>query len=174
MFPKLSFLATTALTMPLAAFGFGIAFRGYASAVSCSGDNFQCDIPGAVCCSVPTGFGFSAQFDNLPNGIQGQGYADEGCTSFLFSVFGLGTQCWNGEGVSFASLDWFHSPVKRDAGAESECVGPALFEYTDPSSGQVRAIKVPGAGKNTTEAEIIANLRLKSQFASLEKYERAY
>jgi hypothetical protein len=174
MHSKISILATAALTLPLAAFGQSVTYHGYASTVSCSGDNFQCTDGGAVCCSFPTGFRFSAQWDNLPAGSQGQGYTNNGCSSFLFSVFGPGTKCFNGGGESFTNLNWFHSPQKRDAGAESECVGPALFEYTDPSSGEVRGIKVPGAGKNTTEAEIIANLRLKNDFASLEKYERAY
>jgi hypothetical protein len=175
MFSKISILLATAMTMPLAAFGQQIVtYHGYASTVSCSGDNFQCTDGGAVCCSFPTGFTFSAQWDNLPSGTQGQGYTNGVCTAFLFSVFGPGTKCWNGGGSSFQTLDWFHSPQKRDADPKSECVGASLFEYTDPTSGEVRGIKVPGGGKNLTEAEVIADLRLKNDFASLEKYERAY
>jgi hypothetical protein len=173
MFSKLSIFATAALTVPLAAQI--ITYQGYASAVSCSGDNFQCRTTGAVCCSFPTGFRFSAQWDNLPAATQGQGYTDGACTDVLFTVFGPGTKCWNGGGTTFTTLNFFHSPQKRDSAAadSSECVGPAIFEYTDTSSGQVRGIKVPGAGKNVTEAEVIANLRLNNDFAALEKYERA-
>jgi hypothetical protein len=174
MFSKLSIFATAALTVPLAAQV--ITYHGYASAVSCSGDNFQCTTGEDVCCSFPAGFGFSAQWDNLLVDTQGQGYTGGVCIDVLFSVLGPGTKCWNGEGTSFTSLNYFHSSQKRDSAAadSSEYVGPAIFEYTDTSSGQVRGIKVPGAGKNTTEAEVIANLRLKNDFAALEKYERAY
>ncbi len=45
-------------------------YRGYSSTNSCSGSNFGFSDNGAVCRSLPTGYGYSAQFDNLPNGVR--------------------------------------------------------------------------------------------------------
>ncbi|KAF9536752.1 hypothetical protein CPC08DRAFT_609046, partial [Agrocybe pediades] len=123
---------TTALTQT-------VNYRGYASTVSCSGSAFGCTDGGWVCCSLPTGFGLSVQFDNLPAGTQGQGYTNGGCSAFLFDLFGPGTKCWNGGGNHRATnINWFHSPQghKRDLAAQREneedstaCVEPAFFEY---------------------------------------------
>ncbi|KAF4609914.1 hypothetical protein D9613_010241 [Agrocybe pediades] len=152
-----------------------VNYRGYANTVSCSGDAFGCSDGGAVCCSLPTGFGFSAQFDNLPAGTQGQGYTGGGCTDFLFSVFGSGTKCWNGGGARATHLNWFHSPQRRsiaiaeraneDAGAE--CAEPTFFEYQN-TDGTVRTIKVP-ADKGA--AQKIADLHLAKNYTALAAYE---
>ena len=150
----------------------GLQYQGYANTVSCSGDFFFCNDGGAVCCSLPTGFGFSAQFNDLPAGTQGQGYTNNGCSSFVFSVFGPGTKCWNGGGTRVSNLNWFHSPQRRgiDASASTECVSASGFTYTD-DSGVERTIKIPGGGKNATEAEIVAGLRKSQDYAGLAKYE---
>ena len=167
MFTKLAFLAGLVATIPAVS---AVQYQGYANTVSCSGDAFGCNDGGAVCCSLPTAFGFSAQFNDLPSGTQGQGYKDA-CKAFMFSVFGPGTKCWNGGGARATHLNWFHSPQgrrsipTRDDGAE--CATPDSFTYTD-DAGVTRTIRVPG---NMTEAEKISTLRQKGDFATLAKYE---
>ena len=150
----------------------GLQYQGYANTVSCTGDFFFCNDNGGVCCSLPTGFGFSAQFNGLPAGSQGQGYTDNSCTAFAFSLFGPGTKCWNGGGARVSTLNWFHSPQRRgiDASASVECASAAGFTYID-NSGIERTIKIPGGGNNATEAEIVAGLRKSQDFAGLAKYE---
>ena len=151
----------------------GLQYQGYANTVSCSGDFFFCNDGGAVCCSLPTGFGFSAQFNGLPAGTQGQGYKNGGCSSFVFSVFGPGTKCWNGGGSRVSNLNWFHSPQGRrsiDASQPVECASANGFSYTD-HTGAERVIKIPGGGKNATAAEVVASLRKNQDFEALAKYE---
>ncbi|KAF9552786.1 hypothetical protein CPC08DRAFT_754565 [Agrocybe pediades] len=122
----------------------------------------------AVCCSLPTGFGFSAQFDNLPAGTQGQGYTGSGCSSFLFSVFGPETKCWNGGGARATHLNWFHSPQRRDENtSDSNCVEPTFFEYKN-TDGSMRTIKVP-AEKGS--AQKIADLHIAKNYSALAVYE---
>ena len=152
-----------------------LQYQGYSNTVSCSGDFFFCNDGGAVCCSLPTGFGFSAQFNSLPSGSQGQGYTGSGCSSFLFSVFGSGTKCWNGGGARATHLNWFHSPQRRSVEAraavpDAPCAVPDSFSYTD-DAGVSRVIRVPGNGKNMTEAENIVTLRRNDDFEALAKYE---
>ena len=96
-----------------------VAYEGFASTVSCSGSAFGCSDGGAVCCTLPTGFGFSAQFNNLPSGSQGQGYTNNACTDFLFSVFGPGTKCWNGGGARAARAN-AGGHIGRAGGAGAE------------------------------------------------------
>ena len=150
-----------------------LQYQGYSNTVSCSGDFFFCNDGGAVCCSLPTGFGFSAQFNGLPAGTQGQGYTGSGCTNFAFSVFGPGTKCWNGGGSRVSHLNWFHSPSGKraiDGSAPAECASANGFSYTDPT-GVERVIKIPGGGSNATAAEEVAALRVKQDFNSLAKFE---
>ena len=47
---------------------------------------------------------------------------------------------------------------------------PDSFIYTD-DAGVTRTIRVPGDGKNMTEAETIVTLRRNGDFAALAKYE---
>ncbi|KAF9501136.1 hypothetical protein BDN71DRAFT_838035 [Pleurotus eryngii] len=74
--------ALHAITVALAPVASAVLYAGFASTTSCSGDNF-CEDNGSVCCSLPTGFGFSAEFGNLPAGTQGQGYIGSTCGNFL-------------------------------------------------------------------------------------------
>ncbi|KAJ3522938.1 hypothetical protein NMY22_g11669 [Coprinellus aureogranulatus] len=132
-----------------------ITYRGYSSTIECSGSSFSCRDGGAVCCGpFPTGFGFSAKFEAMPSGTQGQGYTDA-CSSFLFNVFGPGDKCWNGGGARATFLNWFHSGGRREVvdGDEANCVAPDGFTYKD-GAGVERTIKVPAG--NTTAGEDIA------------------
>ncbi|KAF4604532.1 hypothetical protein EYR40_003306 [Pleurotus pulmonarius] len=162
----LALLALTALA-PLAD---ALRYDGYSSTVSCSGPSFFCNDGGAVCCSLPTGFGFSVQFTDLPAGTQGQGYTGSTCSSFLFSVFGPGTKCWNGGGARATHMNWFHSPQGGRRGliasrADNSTCGPSGFTYQD-NSGVERSIKVP-----LGEAEAIVESYTKKDFAKLASYE---
>ncbi|KAF8196595.1 hypothetical protein BJ912DRAFT_114530 [Pholiota molesta] len=151
-----------------------ISYEGFSNTVSCSGSAFGCTDGGGVCCSLPTGFGFSAQFTNLPSGSQGQGYTNNGCSSFLFSLFGPGTKCFNGGGTRATNLNWFHSPQGRRAvqareaeATAANCSAPAYFKYED-ASGIHKTIKVP-AGEGA--AQTIADLYLAGDLTSLAAYE---
>ncbi|EAU83669.1 hypothetical protein CC1G_05573 [Coprinopsis cinerea okayama7 len=149
--------------------GAALNYRSYSSTVSCSGPSFGCSDGGAVCCGpMPAGFGFSAQFDNLAAGTQGQGYTDQ-CRAFLFAVFGPGTRCWNGGGARANYLNWFHS-AGRVASSESgkACVAPTDFEYED-GEGVKHAIKVPVGNANATE--VIAEHYRNKNWAALAAYE---
>ncbi|KAF7436084.1 hypothetical protein PC9H_002910 [Pleurotus ostreatus] len=146
-----------------------VRYAGFASTVSCSGANFFCDDGGAVCCSLPTGFGFSVEFDNLPAGTQGQGYTGDTCGDFLFSVFGPDTKCWNGGGVRATHMNWFHSPqnTRRNflpARADNSTCAPSGFTYHDESSTQ-KTIQVP-----LGEANMVAESYHKRDFAKLASY----
>jgi len=152
-----------------------ITYRGYASSVSCSGSSFYCSDGGAVCCSLPTGYGLSVAFENLPAGTQGQGYTGGSCSNFLFDLYGPGTKCWNGGGSKRATnINWFHSPYGRSIAISdradedgSNCTEPVAFEYETPE-GTSRIIKVPtekGSG------EKVAALYLEKNFAGLAAYE---
>lgn len=147
-----------------------VTYRGYSSTVQCSGSNFFCSDGGGVCCGpMPAGFGFSAGFENLPNGSQGQGYTDN-CRSFLFAVFGSGTRCWNGGGARANFLNWFHSAGRiqaRDATEAKECTAPNGFSYKD-GAGAARVIKV-AAG----EGEVIAEHFKSQNWTALAAYESA-
>ncbi|KAJ3510048.1 hypothetical protein NMY22_g16095 [Coprinellus aureogranulatus] len=149
-----------------------VTYRGYSNTVSCSGDNFFCRDGGAVCCSLPTGFGFSAQFENLPGGSQGQGYTGGGCSDFLFQVFGPGTKCWNGGGARATHLNWFHSPQRRAAadGKAENCATPDGFEYRD-AAGVQHTINIPAG--NATAAEEIAKHYTNKDWKALSKLESA-
>ncbi|KAJ3537123.1 hypothetical protein NMY22_g5725 [Coprinellus aureogranulatus] len=146
-----------------------VTYRGYSNTVSCSGDNFFCRDGGAVCCSLPTGFGFSAQFEGLPAGTQGQGYTGNGCGAFLFNLFGPGTKCWNGGGARATHLNWFHSPQRREVeGAEAkECATPDGFEYRD-GKGVQRTINIPAG--NATAAEEIAKHYVNKDWKALASF----
>ncbi|KAF4573617.1 hypothetical protein EYR36_008135 [Pleurotus pulmonarius] len=160
----LAFLALTTLTQLASA----VRYAGFSSTVSCTGANFFCDDGGAVCCALPTGFGFSVEFDNLPAGTQGQGYTGDTCGSFLFSVFGPGTKCWSGGGVRATHMNWFHSPQGRrsvlPARAENLTCAPSGFTYHD-ESGTERTIQVP-----LGEADTMAESYHKKDFAKLASY----
>ena len=114
-----------------------VHYSGFSSTVSCSGSSFGCTDGGAVCCSLPTGFGYSVQFTNLPAGSQGQGYADGGCAHLLFALFGPGTKCWSGGGASAANMNLFHSPQRgrREVNLQDKeiagrnCSRPTVFVY---------------------------------------------
>ena len=91
---------------------------------------------GGLCSNnYPEAFGFAAVWDDLPIGGQGQVYSDSGCTQFIASAFGPGSQCWKSGGqVRAASINWFHEPSKRAVKkSEKECAPPAAFHFTDPS-----------------------------------------
>lgn len=136
-----------------------VNYRAYSSTVTCSGPSFGCSDNGGACCGpMPTGFGFSAQFDNLPIGTQGQGYANNVCSAFLFDLLGPGTKCWNGGGRRAITLNWFHSPGGRvaardeaaDGGAKA-CTAPNIFTYKTPE-GVERTIRIPKTAANASEA----------------------
>ncbi|KAI4242937.1 MAG: hypothetical protein L6R40_003810 [Gallowayella cf. fulva] len=146
-------------------------YRGYSSTNSCSGSAFGCSDNGNVCCgSMPAGYGYSAQFDNLPAGTQGQGYKDGGCSSYLFTVYGPGNACWKSGGNSRATnLNWFHSAgsrVKPRGSAEEKC-SPHYFSYPD-EAGQMREVKVEDA----EHAVVLADLYQNGDFSALEKVEK--
>ncbi|KAF9471622.1 hypothetical protein BDN70DRAFT_975642 [Pholiota conissans] len=150
-----------------------VNYEGFASTVSCSGSAFGCTDGGAICCSLPTGFGFSAQFNNLPSGSQGQGYTGGGCGNFVFSVFGPGTKCQNLGGGRVSNLNWFHSPQggrravqARAAEEATACSEPSYFRYT--VNGAERTIKVPAT---TGSAQTIADLYLARNMTALSAYE---
>lgn len=169
----LAALGTALLAVP--AMAQTVTYQGFASTVSCSGSAFGCSDNGALCCVLPTGFGFSAQFNDLPSGSQGQGYTNDGCTSFIFSLFGPGTQCWNGDGVvRAASLNWFHSPSRRRGvnqaraaqSSSANCSQPISFTY-EVDSGE-RTIKVPAT---PGAAQTMADLYLAKNLDALAAYE---
>ncbi|KAJ3517025.1 hypothetical protein NMY22_g14060 [Coprinellus aureogranulatus] len=125
---------------------------------------------GGVCCGpFPVGFGFSAQFENLPAGTLGQGYTDA-CRAFLFAVFGPGTKCWNGGGARANFLNWFHSSGREAARDESgeNCVAPSGFTYND-SQGVEHSIRVPVGQANATE--VIAQKFANKDWEGLAAYE---
>ena len=168
---SLAALSAALLTVP--AMAQTVTYQGYASTVSCTGSAFGCSDNGALCCVLPDGFGFSAQFNDLPSGSQGQGYANDGCTDFLFSVFGPGTQCATGSGIRSASLNWFHSPsgrrgINQARAAQSSganCSQPISFTY-ELDNGE-RTIKVPDT---TGAAQTIADLYLAKDLDALAAY----
>ena len=152
--------------------GMAVVYRGYSNTVQCSGSNFFCNDGGAVCCGpFPAGFGYSAQFENLPNGSQGQGYTDA-CRSFLFALFGSGTKCWNGGGARANYLNWFHSAGRIAArdGEAKECVAPSGFTYED-GQGAKHSIRIPAGTANATEA--IAKHYQNKDWKALASYESA-
>ncbi|KAL8797426.1 MAG: hypothetical protein Q9182_007203 [Xanthomendoza sp. 2 TL-2023] len=143
-----------------------VNYRGYTSTTSCGGSSFGCSDGGAVCCgSLPAGYGYSAQFDNLPAGSQGQGYTG-GCSSFVFAVYG--TRCWNGGGQRVTHLNWFHSAgrVKPRAPENTENCSPHFFSYPD-AEGKMREVKVDDA----EHAVVLADLYKNRNFSALEKVE---
>jgi len=176
--PTMQFTLTSLIALVTVATGAiaqNVNYRGYASTVSCSGSAFGCSDGGAVCCSLPTGFGFSAQFDNLPAGTQGQGYTGGGCTDFAFSLFGPGTKCFNGGGSRVTHLNWFHSPQRRsiaiaeraNENARAACAEPTFFEY-HAEDGSLKTIKVP---TTTGSAQKIADLHAAQNYTALASYE---
>ncbi|EDR10706.1 ectomycorrhiza-regulated small secreted protein [Laccaria bicolor S238N-H82] len=105
-----------------------LSYNAYSSTNTCSGSSFGCIDNGGACCGgMPTGYGYSTLFNNLPGGSQGQGYSSgPPCTNFIFNVF---AKCWNSGGRSRAAyLNWFHSPERRrdEVGASD----PPLEEQT--------------------------------------------
>ncbi|KAF4604235.1 hypothetical protein EYR40_001416 [Pleurotus pulmonarius] len=121
---SIALLALTALT-PMAS---ALRYAGFSSTVGCSGSNFFCDDGGSVCCSLPTGFGFSVEFDNLPAGTQGQG------------------------------LSSAPAPSRRSvlpARADNSTCAPSGFTYHD-ESGAEKTIKVP-VGEAEAIAALHAN-----------------
>ena len=149
-----------------------VTYRGYSNTVQCTGANFFCRDNGGVCCGpMPAGFGFSAGFENLPNGSQGQGYTDA-CRSFLFAVFGSGTRCWNGGGARANYLNWFHSAGRREVGEGSreECTIPSGFTYVD-GEGVARVIEVPVGNANATQ--VIAEQYTNKNWKALAAYKSA-
>ncbi|KAJ3549867.1 hypothetical protein NMY22_g723 [Coprinellus aureogranulatus] len=172
LFNKL--FSTTSLTiLAIASEGMAqqqVTYRGYSSTVQCSGTNFNCRDAGLVCCGpFPVGFGFSAQFENLPAGTVGEGFTDA-CRSNLFTVFGPGTKCWNGGGRRANFLEWFHATAKlpeRDGSGEG-CVAPDGFTYQD-GQGVEHTIRVPAGQANATE--IIAQHFVNKNWDVLATYE---
>ncbi|KAJ8514814.1 hypothetical protein ONZ45_g7703 [Pleurotus djamor] len=167
----LSFAKPVALlAVALSPMASALRYAGFASTVSCTGPSFFCDDGGAVCCSLPTGFGFSVQFLGLPAGTQGQGYTGSTCRNFLFSVFGPGDRCWNGGGARATHMNWFHSPqggprgLPVRAAADNSTCGPSGFTYKD-ATGTDKSIKVP-----LGEADNVVALYTKKDFAALADY----
>ncbi|KAJ3549860.1 hypothetical protein NMY22_g718 [Coprinellus aureogranulatus] len=147
-----------------------VTYRGYSSTVECSGSNFWCRDGGAVCCGpFPAGFGYSAQFESLPLGTQGQGYTDA-CSAFRFAVFGPGTKCWNGGGARSNYLNWFHSAGRQPSGDGSGagCVAPSGFTYHD-DKGVERHIRIPTGQANATE--VIAQKYVNKDWQGLSAYQ---
>ncbi|KAF8961918.1 hypothetical protein BDZ97DRAFT_1826656 [Flammula alnicola] len=165
--------AVSAALLAASALAQSVQYEAYADTTSCSGSSFGCTDGGAVCCTFPTEFGFSVQFKNLPSGSQGQGYTDGDCTSFLFSLFGPGTKCWNGGGARASTMNWFHSPqgrrevVAARSNAKANCSTPAYFKYED-ASGETKTIAVP-AGENA--AQNIADLYTAKNYTALAQYQ---
>ncbi|KAL8811981.1 MAG: hypothetical protein Q9200_001379 [Gallowayella weberi] len=163
-----------------------VNYRGYTSTTSCSGSSFGCSDGGAVCCgSLPAGYGYSAQFDNLPAGSQGQGYTG-GCGNFVFAVYGSGTHLpshspfmshasWT---PLFSSSHVLPHPFKhphltpnfprhRPRTPESnENCSPHFFSYPD-AEGKMRDVKVDDA----EHAAVLADLYKNRNFSALEKVE---
>ncbi|KAL8851498.1 MAG: hypothetical protein Q9221_003598 [Calogaya cf. arnoldii] len=134
-------------------------YCAFSSTTGCNGPAFCCSDGGAVCCGgMPAGFGYSAQFDRLPQGTQGQGYFDSGCSKFAFRALGPGTECWKGGGKRVRSINWFHSAGSRvkarqvaDAAANATECSPYFFSYLD-KHGSMREVKVD----NAEHAEVLA------------------
>ncbi|KAF8955411.1 hypothetical protein BDZ97DRAFT_1631870, partial [Flammula alnicola] len=108
----------------------------FANSIACVGPFLACIDSSFVCCDLPTGFGFSVQFNDLPVATQGQGYTDVACSSFLFVEFGPGTGCWNGAGQSISSINHFPAGQGRSgidtraaAEASTNCSSPSYFKY---------------------------------------------
>lgn len=164
--------AVTLTVLAVTGESMAITYRGYSNTVQCSGANFFCNDGGAVCCGpFPAGFGYSAQFENLPNGSQGQGYTNA-CSNFLFALFGSGTKCWNGGGARANYLNWFHSAGRVPAadGSGENCAAPVGFSYHD-DKGVERTIVVPAGRANATEA--IAQQYVNKDWKALETYQSA-
>ncbi|KAF9463681.1 hypothetical protein BDZ94DRAFT_1297703 [Collybia nuda] len=149
-----------------------LEYRGYSSSTSCDGDSFSFNDDGALCSSLPTGFGLSVQFFGLPSGTQGQGYVEGGCTEFLFSVFGPGNKCWNGGGTPATHANWFHSPNGFGArgvdanvkNGTEKCNHPISFSYTDLNE-QTKEVLIDATIED--HAEKIAALYAKKDYAGL-------
>ncbi|KAF9470955.1 hypothetical protein BDN70DRAFT_939300 [Pholiota conissans] len=143
-----------------------ISYQGFANTVD----------DGGVCCSLPTGFGFSAQFNNLPAGAQGQGYTGNSCSNFAFTLFGPGTKCQNLGGTRATNLNWFHSPqagrraiqasATETGNAAANCTSPDSFNYK--VNGVQRTIKVPA---DVGAAQVIADHYLANDMTALASYE---
>ncbi|KAJ8489520.1 hypothetical protein ONZ45_g13549 [Pleurotus djamor] len=119
-----------------------LTYHGYSSTVSCSGSYFACNDGGAVCCTMPTGYAYSAQFFNLPAVLE--------------------------RGARARSLNWFHSAGRRSIPARAEekaCVPPSAFGYAD-ENGVERVIKVA----SDEEAEEISSWYTKKDFEQLAKF----
>ena len=131
------------------------------------GANFMFSNGGAVCSTYPTSYGFSALFYGLTVGTQAQGYSDGNCVDYEWTLFGPGTECWNGGGSTRAgSVNWFHSGNGRKRSVNgTECVAPDAFNYVDPS-GKAQSIAVGSADV----AEVIADAYLKKDFDTLSTY----
>ena len=124
--------------------------------------------------AYPSGWGYSAVFYNLPQGTQGQGYTDLNCKNLRFAVYGPGTECWkSGGGARAASVNWFHSPKRRDdtaADAEPEsdpkaCAIPVSFHYTD-AEGNEQAIAIG----SVEDSHRIGDLYVAGNFTALAAY----
>ncbi|KZV85509.1 hypothetical protein EXIGLDRAFT_571865, partial [Exidia glandulosa HHB12029] len=145
-------------------------YCAYTNTISCSGDSFCCDDGGAVCCGPwPTAWGWSAQFENLPAGTQGQGYTGSACVDFNFVVFGPGTQCHkSGGGTRVTHINWFHSPTGKRSNNETEtqeCATPSSFQYED-DHGVQHVIKI----SSKEEVEIIGKHALEKNYAALSTF----
>ncbi|KAF9471621.1 hypothetical protein BDN70DRAFT_938814 [Pholiota conissans] len=170
-FSIIALLSAAVLAAPAVAQS--VSYSGFASTVSCSGSSFGCTDGGGVCCSLPTGFGFSAQFNNLPSGSQGQGYTGSTCANFRFAVFGPGTKCQSLGGDRVSHLNWFHSPQGRRAvqareveGSAKNCSTPSFFKYE--VNGAERTIKVP---QGEEAAQTIADYYHANNLSALDSYE---
>ncbi|RDB22094.1 hypothetical protein Hypma_011103 [Hypsizygus marmoreus] len=167
-----TFISAVALAAP--ALAQGLPYEGYANTVSCSGAAFGCRDGGAVCCALPTGYGYSAQFNGLPVATQGQGYTGNTCGTLLFAVFGPGTKCWSGGGSRATHINWFHSPQARRViqareaeATAANCTAPAYFKYEN-ASGIEKRIKVPA---DEGAAQTIADLYIAGDLTALAAYE---
>ncbi len=151
-----------------------VSYQGYASTVSCSGSSFGCSDNGALCCVLTRRLRFLCAVQRPSKRLPGQGYSNDGCTDFIFSVFGPGTQCVTGSGTRSASLNWFHSPsgrrgINQARAAQSSganCSQPISFTY-EVDSGE-RTIRVPAT---TGAAQNIADLYLAKDLDALAAYE---
>jgi hypothetical protein len=158
-FKPTTFLATLSF-LPLPTLS--LRYNAYSSTNTCSGPSFGCTDNGGVCCGgMPTGYGYSGLFNNLPIGSQGQGYSSgPPCTNFTFNVFGPRAKCRNSGGGSRAAyLNWFHSP----GGRRDEVRGTGSSIGGTTAQDRLRGEDV---------AQKIADLFEKQDFSALALYEK--
>ena len=162
---------------------FAINYHAYTSGVECEGESFYCSDDGNTCCGYPANFGYSANFENLPQHAYAEGFKDGTCNegnlsdNVLFSLHGSWagpkTKCWNGGGFHRATnLMWhpssFTKRLSNSVNANQECYSPSGFRYQD-QNGVCRDIKLE-RGVDMSEAEKVAELYKAGNFDALAQY----